>query len=71
MVSACPRVDPEMLLKIPGQLNDRNSPLGDMNWLLLAVLETIAFQSYPLAEFRKLFRSNSGLAGLARGFILA
>jgi regulator-associated protein of mTOR len=87
MTAASPPVNPEILMQVPGELNQRNTvrcsgsreactetlvqPLGELNWLLMAILETIAFQSLPIKLFRKLFRSNSGLAGLARGFILA
>ncbi len=46
-------------------------PLGELHWCLTAIIETIAWQSLPMPIFRKLFRSDSALAGLARGFILA
>lgn len=32
---------------IPGQLNDRRTPLGELNWIFTAVTDTIAWNTLP------------------------
>lgn len=46
-------------------------PLGDLNWLFVNIVETIAWQSLPTEAFRTLFRTGRALRALARGYILA
>jgi regulator-associated protein of mTOR len=41
---------------IPGTLADRRSPLGELNWVLTAVADSIAWQLLPQPLFRRLFR---------------
>ena len=41
---------------IPGTLADRRSPLGELNWVLTAVADSIAWQLLPQPLFRLLFR---------------
>lgn len=46
-------------------------PLGDLTWLFVNIIETIAWQSLPTEAFRALFRTSRALRALARGYILA
>ena len=61
----------EMLLKIPGKLNDRRTPLGELTWIFTAVTDTIAWNTLPRELFQKLFRHDLVVAALFRGFLLA
>ena len=51
---------------IPGTLADRRSPLGELNWVLTAVADSIAWQLLPQPLFRLLFRQVHLLPGRAR-----
>lgn len=42
--------------RIPGQLNDRRTMLGELNWIFTAITDTIAWSSLPKDLFQKLFR---------------
>lgn len=64
-------LDIDMLLKIPGKLNDRRTPLGELNWIFTAVTDTIAWNTLPRELFQKLFRHDLVVAALFRGFLLA
>ncbi|KAM0789021.1 hypothetical protein ACM66B_003087 [Microbotryomycetes sp. NB124-2] len=64
-------LDIDMLLKIPGKLNDRRTPLGELNWIFTAVTDTIAWNTLPRDLFQKLFRHDLVVAALFRGFLLA
>ena len=33
--------------RIPGRLNDRRTPLGELNWIFTAVTDTIAWNTLP------------------------
>lgn len=64
-------LDIDMLLKIPGKLNDRRTPLGELTWIFTAVTDTIAWNTLPRDLFQKLFRHDLVVAALFRGFLLA
>ncbi|GAA5955837.1 hypothetical protein JCM21900_001731 [Sporobolomyces salmonicolor] len=64
-------LDVDMLLKIPGKLNDRRTPLGELTWIFTAVTDTIAWNTLPRDLFQKLFRHDLVVAALFRGFLLA
>ncbi|XP_066914633.1 regulatory-associated protein of mTOR-like [Clytia hemisphaerica] len=66
-----PGITNELLDKIPGQLNDRRTPLGELNWIFTAVTDTIAWNTLPRDLFQKLFRTDSMVASLFRHFLLA
>ena len=53
-------------MNIPGQLQDRRTPLGELNWTLTAVTDTIAWTVLPRALFRRFFRDDLMVAALAR-----
>ncbi|KAJ1558614.1 hypothetical protein HK096_009018 [Nowakowskiella sp. JEL0078] len=64
-------VTPEMISKIPGRLNDRRTPLGELNWIFTAITDTIAWNVLPHHLFKKLFRQDLMVAALFRNFLLA
>jgi regulator-associated protein of mTOR len=61
----------EMVLKLPGRLSDRRTPLGELNWILTSITDTIAWDVIPSSLFQKLFRQDLMVAALFRNFLLA
>ncbi|KAI2663469.1 Regulatory-associated protein of mTOR [Labeo rohita] len=57
--------------QIPGRLNDRRTPLGELNWIFTAITDTIAWNVLPRDLFQKLFRQDLLVASLFRNFLLA
>lgn len=66
-----PRVSVDMVMKIPGDLKDRRTPLGELNWIFTSVTDTIAWLIFPKDLFRRLFRQDLLVAALFRNFLLA
>lgn len=66
-----PGVTLDLIEKIPGRLNDRRTPLGELNWIFTAVTDTIAWNTLPRELFHKLFRQDLLVASLFRNFLLA
>lgn len=66
-----PDVTLEHIDKIPGQLNDRRTMLGELNWIFTAITDTIAWNILPRDLFQKLFRQDLLVASLFRNFLLA
>lgn len=64
-------VTPEMVTKLPGKLNDRRTPLGELNWIFTAITDTIAWNCLPRPMFQRLFRQDLLLAAIFRNFLLA
>ena len=58
-------------IQVPGRLQDRRSPLGELNWIFTAITDTIAWNTLPRALFKKLFRQDLMVAALFRNFLLA
>lgn len=58
-------------LDVPGRLQDRRSPLGELNWIFTAITDTIAWNLLPRPLFKKLFRQDLMVAALFRNFLLA
>jgi hypothetical protein len=56
---------------VPGDLNDKATPLGFLDWLLTTVCDAIAYEAVPLRRFQQLFREDITLAGLFRNFLVA
>lgn len=56
---------------VPGRLQDRRSPLGELNWIFTAITDTIAWNTLPRALFKKLFRQDLMVAALFRNFLLS
>lgn len=65
------KVTVEMVMRIPGDLKDRRTPLGELNWIFTAVTDTIAWSSFPRDIFNRLFRQDLLVAALFRNFLLA
>lgn len=57
--------------KVPGRLQERRTPLGELNWIFTAITDTIAWSSLPRDLFRKLFRQDLMVAALFRNYLLA
>ncbi|KAI1301766.1 Regulatory-associated protein of mTOR [Halotydeus destructor] len=66
-----PSVTLELLDKIPGQLTDRRTMLGELNWIFTAITDTIAWNVLPRKLFQQLFRQDLLVASLFRNFLLA
>ncbi|GMM28178.1 ubiquitin-binding TORC1 subunit [Martiniozyma asiatica (nom. inval.)] len=58
-------------VEIPGKLTDRKTPLGELNWIFIAITDTIAWTSLSRPLFMKLFRQDLVTAALFRNFLLA
>ena len=57
--------------RLPGRLQDRRSPYGELNWIFTAITDTIAWNTLPRPLFKKLFRQDLMVAALFRNFLLA
>ncbi|KAM3574990.1 hypothetical protein VYU27_003116 [Nannochloropsis oceanica] len=64
-------VDVGFVDHIPGKLNDRKTPLGELNWIFTAITDTIAWNTLPSPVFQRLFRQDLLVASLFRNFLLA
>ena len=62
---------PERAKKLPGRLQERRTPLGELNWIFTAITDTIAWTTLPRQLFRKFFRQDLMVAALFRNFLLA
>ncbi|ODN74553.1 hypothetical protein L202_06922 [Cryptococcus amylolentus CBS 6039] len=65
------RITVDLAMRIPGDLKDRRTPLGELSWIFTAVTDTIAWLSFPREMFNKLFRQDLLVAALFRNFLLA
>lgn len=54
-----------------GQLTDRRTMLGELNWIFTAITDTIAWNTLPRDVFQKLFRQDLLVASLFRNYLLA
>ena len=57
--------------KIPGRLQERRTPIGELNWIFTAITDTIAWNALPTPLFKKLFRQDLMVAALFRNYLLA
>lgn len=64
-------ITPDRAKKLPGRLQERRSPLGELNWIFTAITDTIAWTTLPRSTFRKFFRQDLMVAALFRNFLLA
>uniref|UniRef100_A0A915CZ32 Raptor N-terminal CASPase-like domain-containing protein n=1 Tax=Ditylenchus dipsaci TaxID=166011 RepID=A0A915CZ32_9BILA len=62
---------PNIIDELPGNLSDRRTLLGELNWIFTAITDTIAWSSLPMETFQKLFRQDLLIASLFRSFLLA
>ena len=61
----------EDLKRVPGRLQERRTPLGELNWIFTAITDTIAWNLLPRNLFRKLFRQDLMVAALFRNYLLS
>lgn len=66
-----PHVTAEMIRNVPGDISDPNTPRGDLNRILAAVTDTIAWCTLPTPQFYQLFRQDSMTTTLLQNFFLA
>ncbi|KAK5269146.1 Target of rapamycin complex 1 subunit kog1 [Exophiala xenobiotica] len=66
----CPSLE-DGKIPVPGRLQDRRSPLGELNWIFTAITDTIAWNILPRPLFKKLFRQDLMVAALFRNFLLS
>jgi regulator-associated protein of mTOR len=65
------KLTPERAKRLPGRLQERRTPLGELNWIFTAITDTIAWTTLPRDQFRKYFRQDLMVAALFRNFLLA
>ncbi|KAJ8916102.1 hypothetical protein NQ315_004468 [Exocentrus adspersus] len=66
-----PKITLDLVDNIPGQISDRRTMLGELNWIFTAITDTIAWNTLPRELFQKLFRQDLLVASLFRNFLLA
>ncbi|XP_037936501.1 regulatory-associated protein of mTOR [Teleopsis dalmanni] len=66
-----PRIQADLIDKIPGKVNDRRTMMGELNWIFTAITDTIAWNTLPRDLFQRLFRQDLLVASLFRNFLLA
>ncbi|KAG6857290.1 hypothetical protein H0H87_006483 [Tephrocybe sp. NHM501043] len=64
-------VTADMVLQLPGDLKDRRTPLGELNWIFTAITDTIAWTTFSREIFTRLYRCDLLIASLFRNFLLA
>lgn len=65
------KISVDMVDRIPGDVNIRVTPLGELDYILTAITDTIAWNVLPRELFIKLYRQDVLLAVLMRNFLLA
>ncbi|ESL10785.1 hypothetical protein TRSC58_01476 [Trypanosoma rangeli SC58] len=53
-------VHPLLMYLLPGELNDKKTPLGALHWAFMSITECIAWSTFPHALFMHLFRGVCG-----------
>ncbi|GFS45364.1 regulatory-associated protein of mTOR [Trichonephila inaurata madagascariensis] len=66
-----PGITMDLIDQIPGQVSDRRTMLGELNWIFTAITDTIAWNVLPKETFQRLFRQDLLVASLFRNFLLA
>lgn len=66
-----PKISLDLVDKIPGNIADRKSMFGELNWIFTAVTDTIAWDVLPRDVFQRLYRQDLLVASLFRNFLLA
>ncbi|KAH8822774.1 hypothetical protein DL96DRAFT_1619182 [Flagelloscypha sp. PMI_526] len=64
-------VQPDQVMQLPGDLKDRRTPLGELNWIFTAITDTIAWTTFSKELFARLYRCDLLIASLFRNFLLA
>ncbi|WAR53997.1 hypothetical protein PtB15_3B507 [Puccinia triticina] len=63
--------DLSKLDKVPGRMEMRRTPLGELTWIFTSIADAIAWNHLDRQNFTKIFRGDLVLAGTFRGFLLA
>ncbi|KAI7963612.1 hypothetical protein MJO29_004039 [Puccinia striiformis f. sp. tritici] len=63
--------DLSKLDKVPGRMEMRRTPLGELTWIYTSIADAIAWNHLDRQTFHKIFRGDLVLAGTFRGFLLA
>jgi hypothetical protein len=66
-----PTATVDLVDRIPGELSDRHTPLGELNWVFTTITDTIAWSVCPRPLFLRLFRHDLCVAPLFRNFLFA
>ncbi|XP_038121865.1 regulatory-associated protein of mTOR [Culex quinquefasciatus] len=61
----------ERLVDVPGRLSQRPTMKGELNWILTAILDAIAWDSFDSETFGRFYRQDAVMASLFRNFLLA
>lgn len=56
---------------LPGSINNRRTPLGELNWIFTAITDSIAWNVLSKPLFQRLFRQDLLVASLFRNYLLA
>ncbi|KAJ1737345.1 Target of rapamycin complex 1 subunit kog1, partial [Coemansia sp. RSA 1086] len=65
------KVTLDMCEKLPGSVQERRTPFGELNWIFTAITDTIAWNTLSREQFYTLFRLDVTVASLFRNFMLA
>ncbi|PLW35392.1 hypothetical protein PCANC_18310 [Puccinia coronata f. sp. avenae] len=57
--------------KVPGQVEMRRTPLGELTWIFNSITDAIAWNHLDRQTFTKVFRGDLLLVSVFRGFLLA
>ena len=60
-----------MVVQLLGDLKDRRTPLGELNWIFTAITDTIVWTTFSRETFTRLYRCGLLIAFLFRNFLLA
>ncbi|MBW0485905.1 hypothetical protein O181_025620 [Austropuccinia psidii MF-1] len=63
--------DLSKLDKVPGRMEMRRTPLGELTWIFTSIADAIAWNHLDRKSFTKIFRGDLVLAGTFRGFLLS
>ncbi|SCU64890.1 Raptor N-terminal CASPase like domain containing protein, putative [Trypanosoma equiperdum] len=66
-----PHVTAEMIRNVPGDISDERTPLGELQLILTAVTDIVAWCIVPSPLYCKLFRRDETTMVLFRNFLLA
>ena len=64
-------ISADMVVQLPGDLKDRRTPLGELNWIFTAITDTIAWTTFSRETFTRLYRCDLLIASIFRNFLLA
>ena len=61
----------DLIDQVPGKVNERQTPLGELSWIFTAITDSIAWSTLPADLFQRLFRQDLLLASVVRNYLLA